>query len=222
MLRAAMAEVDQPRRRVRSITTHFLSPPATREVLIRVRIERHGRSLSTMSVSLSQDEQQKAMALVTCSEDFPSSIEWSQAPSEAPMPDEVDILSLPVPPAPSVFAQIEMRPAFGPLLLSGADEAVTGGWLRLRQSTAVDAPLLAFFSDAWWPSAFGRLSALSATPTIALMTHFHHVPPDPSAFVLARFEAPVSMDGFSAEDGSIWSAEGDLLARSRQLAVLKA
>jgi acyl-CoA thioesterase len=38
--------------------------------------------------------------------------------------------------------------------------------------------------------------------------------------VLARFEAPAASDGFVAEDGALWSRDGRLLARSRQLARL--
>ncbi|MGH2737093.1 MAG: hypothetical protein ACRDKZ_16060 [Actinomycetota bacterium] len=41
-----------------------------------------------------------------------------------------------------------------------------------------------------------------------------------SDFCLAIFRSEVAHDGFFVEDGEMWSADGRLLAESRQLAVM--
>ena len=73
-----------------------------------------------------------------------------------------------------IAGMFEYRPALGPVPLRDEPvaEAVTGGWLRLREPRAPDAPLLAQYLDAWWPAAFVRIARPAAVPTIDLTIHF--------------------------------------------------
>ena len=128
------------------------------------------------------------------------------------------------PGAPPITHRLSLRPVFGGRPFAGTEEALTGGWLRVADPVAPDAPLLAFYADAWLPAPFPRLTAPSAAPTIDLTVHFRApeavLALDPGAPVLARFTSSTSAGGFFEEDGAMWSPDGTLLAQSRQLALL--
>ena len=92
---------------------------------------------------------------------------------------------------------------------SGADEAVTGGWLTFAEPRPLDAAALAMYADAWLPAPFPRLTAPVGAPDDR---------PDrplPRAGrgggrpagepVLAIFRSTTSEGGFFEEDGELWS-----------------
>ena len=117
----------------------------------------------------------------------------------------------------------EMRPTIGAPLYAGAEESTSGGWLRFADAQALDAPALAMLADAWWPSPMPRLTRPAAAPTIDLTVHFR-APATAVAIVeepvLAVFGSSTAAGGFFEEDGELWSADGVLLAHSRQLGLL--
>ena len=116
-----------------------------------------------------------------------------------------------------------MHPALGKPLFVGADEALSGGWLRFADPQPLDASALAMYADAWWPSPLPRLTRPAFAPTIDLTVHFR-APAAAAAIaeepVLAVFRSSTSAGGFFEEDGELWSRDGVLLAHSRQLALL--
>ncbi|HKA05041.1 MAG TPA: thioesterase family protein, partial [Acidimicrobiales bacterium] len=107
---------------------------------------------------------------------------------------------------------------------SGASQAVAGGWIRLNPSEgtrAVDHVLVAALTDAWMPPIFTRVDARMGVPTIDLTIHFRApLPAGEAGWFLVLFRSQMAADGFVEEDGEVWSADGRLLAHSRQLAVL--
>jgi hypothetical protein len=62
-------------------------------------------------------------------------------------------------------------------------------------------------------------------PTIDLTVHFRSPLPlaaaEPGAHVLAVFRTRLVNEGLLEEDGELWSRDGQLLAHSRQLALLR-
>jgi acyl-CoA thioesterase len=127
--------------------------------------------------------------------------------------------------APPIARRIALEPVFGPAPLSGADDALVGGWLRLAEPRVPDAAAIAFYTDAWIPSPWTRLTEPAPAPTIDLTIHFRARLPlagaDPVSPVLARFCSSTARDGFFEEDGAVWSQDGTLLAQSRQLGILR-
>ena len=225
VLRALEAEAGDAERRPRSLTCHYLRPPADGPVRVEVAVERAGRSVTALSARLFQEGRLCVVALGALARDLPAAAGYAAPPPAAPPPDAVD----PWPAfdgAPPIAHRIEMRPVFGGIPFSGAAEAVGGGWLRLAAPEPADAPALAFFADAWLPAPFARLEAPVAAPTLDLTVHFRA--PDavaalpPGAAVLARFASTTAADGFFEEDGQLWAPDGTLLAQSRQLALLVA
>jgi acyl-CoA thioesterase len=222
VLRALTAALDDPTRAPRSLTIHFTAPPREGPVELEVRVERSGRSLSTLSARMTQGERLVALSLAAFSRPYPAAIEFGDAPPSARPPEEAQ--SVPdVPGMPDFIRFLDMRPALGAVPFSGAGEAFTGGWLRLAEPRPLDPVALAFYADAWWPAAFPRLPTPALAPTIDLTVHFRTTLPEtsePHDFLLGAFRSRAAGEGFVEEDGELWTRDGRLLAQSRQLALL--
>jgi acyl-CoA thioesterase len=219
ILRAMRAEIGDPERLPRSLTLHYLRPPAAGEVEVEVTVERSGRSASTCSARMSQGGKPMTIALCVLSHDYEGMASWSPEPPAAPDLDEVPELSIPGTPPP-MFERLETRPVFGSPPFSGGDEAVTGGWLRTRDGDLLGPELVALFTDAWWPAPFSRLDQPSQAPTLELTIHFR-ARPEAERDALVHFRSEASIDGLFDEQGEVWSRDGRLLAQSRQLALLR-
>jgi acyl-CoA thioesterase len=222
VLRAMEAAVDDPRRAPRSLTLHYLRPPASGPCALHVEVERAGRTLTSLSARLVQDGRTMVVALGAFGDDFPSAADYASPPPDVAPPAELQ-----VPDGPGLLPiarRAALAPAFGPALFSGGDEALVGGWLRLAEPRVADAAALAFYCDAWLPAPFARLEVPAPAPTVDLTIHFRtrlpHPGLDPEAPVLARFVSRTSHGGYFEEDGEIWAPDGTLLAQSRQLALL--
>lgn len=223
ILRAIRAEIDDPARLPRSLTLHYLRPPAAGETRIDVTVERSGRSASTCTARMSQAGKVTTLAMCVLSHPYEGVRDWAPEPPRVPPPEEVPELTLEVNgKAPPIFRRLETHVLFGPPPFTSGDEAVTGGWLRARGEQRLTPELIALYMDAWWPPPFGLLDSPAMAPTLELTIHFRAQPPDPAdAMALARFEAVASIDGIFDEQGELWSRNGTLLAQSRQLALLR-
>ena len=224
ILRAMTAALADPSRHARSITLHYLRPPQPAEVRIDVVVERSGRTLSTLTARLSQGDQLCVIAVAAFAGAFPP----TPVAFAAPMPQ--------VPPAgevepypahaglPPIARRLILRGVIGAPPFSGADEALTGGWMSLHEPQPVDAPLLALYADGWLPAAFTALTAPAFAPTVDLTIHFRNpaaaAAVSPGEPLLGVFRSRWSADGLIEEDGELWSPDGVLLAHSRQLALL--
>jgi acyl-CoA thioesterase len=221
ILRAMTAELDDPGREARSLTCHYLRPPAHGAVRVDVALERNGRSLSSLTARLGQDGRPCVVATAAFAIDLDGALDYAGAAPAAPGPEEVERLA-PVATVP-ITTHFEMHPALGEPLFAGADEALSGGWLRFADPQPLDAPALAMYADAWWPSPLPRLTRPASAPTVDLTVHFR-APAAAAAIakepVLAVFRSSTSAGGFFEEDGELWSRDGVLLAHSRQLALL--
>ncbi|MEA2255535.1 MAG: hypothetical protein QOG35_1580 [Solirubrobacteraceae bacterium] len=222
VLRAVLAELDDPAREPRSLTCQYLRPPAPGELRVDVAIERAGRAVSFVTARLSQDGEPCVLAMAVLSVELEGAIDYAGAPPAVPGPDALAIAA-PVPGL-AMTEQFEVRPALGAPPFAGADEALVGGWLRFADPAPLDAPALAMYADAWMPSPFARLRAPVGAPTLDLTVHFR-APAAAAALhpgepVLAVFRSATSADGFFEEDGELWTADGVLLAQSRQLALI--
>jgi acyl-CoA thioesterase len=221
LIRAMEAELATDDREPRSLTVHFLRPPRRGALEIVVLLERAGRTASTLSARMLQDDKLMALAVCTWTQRYQGALEWTLPAPAVPRPEEVEPAVVLGRSAPPMFGQLDVRPVFGGAPFAGADEALVGGWLRTRTPHPLDHALLALFTDAWYPSAFARLTAPSPAPTLDLTIHFRgELPPDEHPFVLGRFRSQAGIDGLFEEDGELWGPDGRLLAQSRQLALL--
>jgi len=226
LVRALEAAIADPTRVLRSITIHYLRPPAQGAAAVDVRIERVGRSVTSASARLSQGDALQALALASFAVPRPSTELRHAMPPEAPPPEACTIR----PPSPiPIHARYEQRFAIGPLpeAPSRTREAQTGGWLRLQDPRPLDAALLVAYADAWPPAVFTSAAVPrvgGGVPTLDLTVHVRTPLPapdvDPADPVLVVFRTREVSQGLLEEDGEIWSRSGRLLAHSRQLAML--
>jgi acyl-CoA thioesterase len=225
LLRALAHAVGDASRAPRSLTVHYTAPPLEGAAEVETRIERRGRRLSSASARLLQGDRLLALALAAFSQprDAPGFCDLS--PPQVAPPERCVAIPRRIP----LHERFEQRWAIGAPPFSGGESALAGGWIRLAPaegSGPIDAPLVAAFCDAWPPSVFGRLAEPKAggVPTIDLTIHFRSAlpaaGPGGGEFALCVFRSRYSRDGFLEEDGEIWSDGGELLAHSRQLALL--
>jgi acyl-CoA thioesterase len=227
LLRALVESVEDDARAPRSLTIHYARAPKPGPVKIVTTLERQGRSLSTLSARMYQDEDLIALVLAAFS------VPWSaqeiaelEMPEVAP-PDPVrESGRLLHPAAPPFTRQLVLQPRIGAIPFTGSSHPMEiGGWLGLVDERPIDALSLAFFSDALFSPPFIRLTQPAATPTIDLTVHFRTpMPrvsdPDPAELCLACFRSGLVHEGFFEEDGVIWAADGTVLAQSRQLGIV--
>lgn len=226
LLRALTETVDDPARTPRSLTIHYTRAPEIGPIEIRTTIERHGRSLSTLSARMEQAGKLTALALAAFS------VPWdSPAANELAMPElappDAERRSTPklFKGAPEFTRQLVMQPRVGavPFAGSGAPMRI-GGWTGLPEPRPIDALALALFCDAWFPPSFIALDTPAISPTVDLTIHFRQpiseCDCDPAALCLSVFDTHLLHDGLFEEDGVIWAADGTVLAQSRQLGII--
>jgi acyl-CoA thioesterase len=222
IVRALSETLATPQRPIRSLTVHYLRPPATGNLHIRCAVERSGRSLTTLSARMEQQDKTVALALGAFAT-ARSGIEFDQAemppvagPDQLPRWHVTDSGEL-------FYSLFDYRWAFDKTPQKDHCPGLTGGWIRLSDPSTVDAALAAVFLDAWLPSLFSRDQKPGGAPTIDLTIHFRDSLPYPGAhaedYCLTELSSSVSQEGFFEEDGRLWSPSGQLLAQSRQLAL---
>ncbi|MFL5845966.1 MAG: acyl-CoA thioesterase [Solirubrobacteraceae bacterium] len=220
VLRAMQHEVADPGRHPRSLTLHYLRPPAAGAIEIAVTVERAGRRLSTVTARVTQAGRDCVLVLGAFSEDFDFAAAYAEPAPEVARPEAVAEIPLEQALVP-IARRFVVRPALGGAPFSEAGEALTGGWISFREGDPpLDAPALAMLSDAWIPSPFIRTTAPFGAPTVDLTIHFRA--PDVLAQwpALVVFRSRFARAGFFEEDGEMWSADGQLLAQSRQLGLM--
>ena len=138
----------------RSLSIHYMRPPAAGPAEIAVTVERQGRAASFLSARLEQEGKVSVRALAAFSDPWQGPSYEALLDAQGPPPEEFARLLPEEQDLPAFFHNYEMVPAIGsPPFLSG-EEPVTGGWIRSRKPRALDPPLAAAILDAWIPTAF--------------------------------------------------------------------
>ncbi len=228
LLHAFQQAVGDPERAPRSLTVHYLRPPAEGPARVETRIEREGRSLTTATARLLQDGRLQALAVGAFARPREAlSFHHARMPEVEP-PEALPPFGGDAKERIPMRRQFEERWAIGALPWSGdGHQALAGGWIRLAEPRPLDAPLVAALTDAWPPAIFSYAemgALLGGVPTVDLTIHFRGPLPPPGAgphdWVLTVFRSREASEGFVEEDGEIWSRDGVLLAQSRQLAMV--
>ncbi|HEX5927797.1 MAG TPA: thioesterase family protein [Solirubrobacterales bacterium] len=217
-------EATEGGRAPRSLTVHFLAAPRTGPVEVAVTVERRGSRATFLSARLTQEGETRATALAVLSENWGSTGFAELEMPDAGEPGEMHAIDPSTRSGrPNMLQNYLVRPALGMKAFSGG-EARNGAWIRTREPRLLDAPLAAAMLDTWFPAPFVKLDGPRLAPTIDYTVHFRSpLPPvgaTPEDPYLISFRSGLVRHGFFEEDGELWSADGTLLAQSRQLALL--
>ena len=219
VVRALQAVVPEARV-LRSLTMHYMRAPEAGPAVVRVETVREGRSVSFLRAELEQAGTPQATAVAvfaTLREGI--DLDLTRAPA-VPAPEDLPAREQVRREAPPFAQNFDFRAAIGGRPFSGADEAVSGGWLRPTEDPdCIDAALAVALCDAWFPAIFTAVEAPLAVPTLDLTVHVRAPLPRPAGWVLGHFRTRRARDGFVEEDGELFSRDGELLAQSRQLAL---
>jgi acyl-CoA thioesterase len=220
IVRAMEAEVSDATRALRSITVHYLDVAETGSATIATTIERAGRGLTTITARLSELDRPIAIAMAAFATSYPGAAAYDDTQGVVPAaPDTLD----PPPPgeiSPPFLHNFRMKPTDGPPPFGGRGPAFTAGWIEPVEPRPLDAALVVALADAWWPSPFVYTEHRVPSPTIDLTVHVRAPLPRPAEKVFSEFRSTLLSDGMFEEDGRLRTADGVLLAQSRQLAFL--
>jgi acyl-CoA thioesterase len=205
-----------------SVTVHYLRPGLSGQgCRVDVQVLRAGRSLSTVRATLSQDGGACLEVLAAMgSLGVPAAPVLSLPMPDIPPPDQCLSRSpgeqgVPLP----ILDRLDIRLHPLEARAGSAGKAQVSGWIRLADGRAPDALACLLFADAFPPAVFGLLGAVGWVPTIELTVHLRRRPAP--GWMLGRFNAHDLCDGRVIEDGALWDADGQLVAQSRQLALVR-
>ncbi len=229
ILRGLRASVPDPARSPRSLTIHYARAPGPGPVTLFTRLEREGRSLSTLSARLEQDSRLIALATSAFSAPWPGpELSDVKMPEVAPPRPDLQPGSARAFGAPPFTEHLLMDPRLSEeKTAEGRRPMQFAAWVGLAEQRPLDALALAFFSDALIPAPFPALEQVAPAPTIDLTIHFRTALPRPAPaepdtreLCFVEVKASTIHEGFFDEDSMIWAPDGTLLAQSRQLALL--
>ncbi|MFN2612725.1 MAG: acyl-CoA thioesterase [Solirubrobacterales bacterium] len=225
VMRGLALAVADAERQARSVTMHFLRVPDQGPVTVRASVEREGRSLSTVSGRIEQEGKLIGIALGAYSKPWEGPLLDDSPIPEVADPDPLDAASKEArgrgdAPQPPFLERMVMQHRLGEMPFTSAARGLVGGWLGLAEERPLDELAIAVLADAWFPAPWPKLAELAAAPTIDLTIHFRSPLPAAGRLLLGRFENTYVRDGFFDDNGQLWSADGTLVAQSRQLGLL--
>lgn len=204
-----------------SATAHFLGKTEPGPARIVVQVLKEGRSLSTVEFGLFQQERLLVKGLVTLGnlshQLGPTRLEQQRPDLGPPSKLITRRPNLRLFPMSGQFDyQIPADKAEG-ILGEPTGQAQISAKLRFADGREPDLNSLALFADALPPAVF-QLGYRGWTPTIELTIHFraHPVP----GWIWSEISTSFLEKGLLEEDGRLWDEVGQLVALSRQLAII--
>lgn len=209
-----------------SISTCYLRPGiGDQSGDVHADLVRAGRRTATTTASLTQEDRERLRVTAIfadleappAGDSAPPSL--SIPPVELPPPDQCrprttleQGVDLPI----TSRLDIRIDPELADPARAGRAEVA--GWVRFIDERPPDATALALFADAFPPSVFGLFGRVGWVPTLELTVHVRHRPVP--GWIAASFRTNDLDNGMLVEDGELWDEAGNLVARSRQLALL--
>ncbi len=205
-----------------SATAHFLRPTAAGPVTVAADIVRSGRAHASVEATLSQRDRPcvRVLAVFGTLPGGPARTELAAPP--LPAPDSCTPLSFReqagfLPADYPGDLDIRLDPQVGWLRGERTGRAEVAGWGRLADGRPQDLVSLALMADAFPPPIFDVM-ATTYVPTLELTLHVRGLPS--GQWVRGRFETRAFNRPYVEEDGLLFDERGDLVAMSRQLAVV--
>lgn len=209
-----------------SVNAHYERPGYPGPATIRIERGREGRTLSTVSAVLIQNDMEVIRTMGT----FANTAEFegpelilAEAPELSPRdqcvqttPGSLD--SFYPPPFVDRF-DIRHDPKYiGFATGEPSGEPTMGGWLGLLDDEPLDAVALTMFSDAFPPTIFNTDLPVGWAPTVELTIHYRQ--PVVSSAVAGIYKSKFIFGGLFSGDVELWDPEVGLVVEARQIALL--
>jgi len=222
LCRAAMAFEDDPSRAPRAMNGELIGPVLPGEAALQVRLLRRGGAVTTVDVSLTQDDEIRARASFVLGGPRKDPPEFADRPGRTP--ESLDWESAPVlrmePGAawPTFAQHFEFRLA-GPPPFRGGHAPLAGGWIRPKvRPAAIGASEIVAYADVLWPAGFSLMTAPRPIATIAFQLQWLADPAtlDPEEPLLCLARVGGGLEGYVAETRELFDPMGRLVAINQQ------
>lgn len=223
-----------------ALSCHYLGPVNDADVVLETRLVKSGKAFATALATMRQGDRVIVTAIGTCGDALPAVASTNTGVAHGSTPNAVrDIVysTHSMPDMPSFADSVPRGPTTAgvPGLMNNVDvrlhpddtgfargepngTALVRGWCAFRDERPVDALALTLFCDALPPAMFNVSGPPGWVPTVQLSFFLRGVPDGKP--VCAEFVTRQMHNGMFEEDGSMWNASGELIAQSRQLALL--
>jgi len=209
-----------------SVTAHFLSPPALGPLEIVTELVREGGRHCTVAGRVLQDGRECVRLLGTFGDlsraEGPTLVH--RTPPPWPPVDSLaeTLRSAPAGTLPEFLERLDHRmpeAASGWTRGQPSGVGVHGGWCRWSDGADFDTFGLLCAADAYPPVVYDLdIGELTWAPTIELTVQVRARPAP--GWLSTRFTTQALIDGYFEEDGDVWDSTGQLVALSRQLALV--
>lgn len=218
MLRGLGEEMEADEPMVAAIT--YLASPETGAAELRTTALRRGRRVQTGEAALWEGDRHIAQLLASFGARTGGRTLELGTPPALPAPDDcldprMEDGALP---AGSIFDRVDYRVPNRPGWLDGkpSGDPTAEIWQRLAGGREIDLAALAFLCDAYAPPVLEIGEFMSMTVQLTVHMHRRPVP----GWIATRLTTRHVINGYHEEDCELWDEAGNLVAQSRQLAIL--
>lgn len=206
-----------------ALSCHYLGPVNDADVTIDTTLVKTGKTFATALATMRQGERVIVTAIGTCGDSLPGgSVEHStQAMPDLPSFEKSVPRGETSAGLPGLMNNVDVRlhpDDTGFARNAPKGEAHVRAWCAFRDGRPVDPLALTLFCDALPPAMFNLSGPPGWVPTVQLSFYFRGIPDGRP--VAAEFVTRQLHGGMFEEDGTLWNASGELVAQSRQLALL--
>lgn len=215
-----------------AVTGHFLAAVTHGPATVRAEAVKPGRTYATATGSLWQEDKERVRAVgaygdLAVRAATQGVAELVPAPPSLPPPnrcdDLFDVLTRTVGERALTRSlrnfEIRVEPGSGWGPAGDPSTPHLRGWVRFREEQTVTPNLLVALADGFPPSILGH-TEIGWLPTIELTVHVFASPPTDEPWLRVDLRTRSIVGGLLDEDGELWDARGQLVARFRQLALL--
>jgi len=206
-----------------SVTAHYLAPGREGPVEVRGEVVKAGRQFATATGALRQGERDVLRVLGTFGDLSQMAGGYRHVSGQPPLLPPIEECVARDVAAPEVPFQEKLRLVLDPACAGFFHGAKSGtaemqGWISFADDRPLDTLALVLIADALPPAVFHLDGVVGWVPTLELTVHVRAVPaPGP---LRVRISSRFVHDGMFEEDGEYWDESGELVAQSRQLALL--
>jgi acyl-CoA thioesterase len=208
------AEIVAGDRPIRTATTTFLRPGSAGPADVDVEVVREGRSVTNLTVTLSQLSKAVLVSQVTAADAVESTMWETFAALDLPPIEHC----VPIEPPHGVghfdHGVAVLDPADLPF--SHGPRARVAGYMRPIEPRPIDAAWLGMALDWLPPASFTRIDPPAGGISISYTVHLHRTLPwlDDGEWLGGVFHADISAGGIALEKGMITDPSGRILAES--------